>query len=225
MSESPSTEPRTGLIVKCRDCGHNKPKIKDKRRCLDCIRGRAKEYAARPDIKERTKQRRSTEAGRAVLKAWRMSEKGRATRANYKKTGKMIAYMAEYAKMKEQRIRRAEYAKTEKARQQRAAYAATPHGKAVDRHKAARRRAREKSGTATARDVRIFLESAIHCQYCQKPISGEDRTLDHIQPLSRGGLHSVENFAAACRSCNSRKNSMPPEEWLARLLKIGSIPS
>lgn len=37
-------------------------------------------------------------------------------------------------------------------------------------------------------------------------------TVDHVIPLSNGGLHHVDNLVPACRSCNSRKG--------ARLWKI-----
>ncbi len=39
------------------------------------------------------------------------------------------------------------------------------------------------------------------CVYCGNPMTG----FDHLHPLSRGGLHVVENLAPACFSCNSRK--------------------
>ncbi len=35
----------------------------------------------------------------------------------------------------------------------------------------------------------------------------------HLQPWSRGGLHTLENLVVACRSCNSSKNAKTPSEW------------
>lgn len=41
------------------------------------------------------------------------------------------------------------------------------------------------------------------CVYCGQP--SQRLTMDHIMPLSLGGLHTVHNIVPACRSCNSRK--------------------
>lgn len=46
------------------------------------------------------------------------------------------------------------------------------------------------------------------CVYC-----GSDNkkiTMDHIQPISKGGAHSKENVVPACKSCNSRKGAKDP---------------
>ncbi len=43
------------------------------------------------------------------------------------------------------------------------------------------------------------------CVYCGEPFTG----FDHLQPLSRGGLHEAENLAPCCKSCNSGKQDRP----------------
>jgi 5-methylcytosine-specific restriction endonuclease McrA len=42
------------------------------------------------------------------------------------------------------------------------------------------------------------------CVYCgkHKPL-----TIDHVVPISKGGLHDVSNIVPACGSCNSRKGN------------------
>ncbi|MGH8504837.1 MAG: HNH endonuclease, partial [Stenotrophobium sp.] len=37
-------------------------------------------------------------------------------------------------------------------------------------------------------------------------------TLDHIQPVSKGGDNSLHNLTTACLHCNSRRGSRPVME-------------
>ncbi len=49
----------------------------------------------------------------------------------------------------------------------------------------------------------VFLRDSFTCQYCGRRTG--DLTLDHVIPRSRGGPHTWENLASACRACNHRK--------------------
>lgn len=58
------------------------------------------------------------------------------------------------------------------------------------------------------------------CMYCGLPISNtvgvyaDDReTLEHIIPLSRGGLHCWSNTSLSCRKCNLQKGSKTSTEF------------
>jgi 5-methylcytosine-specific restriction endonuclease McrA len=48
------------------------------------------------------------------------------------------------------------------------------------------------------------------CQYCG--YAGDDLTLDHVVPRSRGGGDSWENIVTACVRCNVKKGSRTPKE-------------
>ncbi len=48
------------------------------------------------------------------------------------------------------------------------------------------------------------------CQYCG--YSGEDLTLDHVLPRSRGGGDTWENMVTACVRCNVKKGNRTPQE-------------
>lgn len=50
------------------------------------------------------------------------------------------------------------------------------------------------------------------CEYCGTLVAGE---IDHVIPLSRGGLHERENLAPCCRSCNRSKRDKTAEEFIA----------
>jgi len=54
----------------------------------------------------------------------------------------------------------------------------------------------------------VFARDDHRCQYC----GGFADSIDHVVPRSRGGQHSWENVAAACRPCNLRKRDRTPNE-------------
>ena len=54
----------------------------------------------------------------------------------------------------------------------------------------------------------LFARDDYSCQYC----GGFADSLDHVVPRSRGGQHTWENVAAACRPCNLRKRDRTPSE-------------
>lgn len=55
------------------------------------------------------------------------------------------------------------------------------------------------------------------CAYCEKPVKIKDRTIDHVVSLRKGGSHSASNLVMACKSCNSSKQDMAPEEFIKRI--------
>lgn len=54
----------------------------------------------------------------------------------------------------------------------------------------------------------IFVRDEHRCQYC----GARADSIDHVLPRSRGGAHTWENVAAACRPCNLGKRDRTPEE-------------
>lgn len=49
-----------------------------------------------------------------------------------------------------------------------------------------------------------------HCYWCKRFLAFAQTTLDHVIPLSRGGLDHENNWALACAKCNhDRGNAMP----------------
>lgn len=81
-----------------------------------------------------------------------------------------------------------------------------------------RRRAIKKAAGGrgiTAQDIKNMIANQNRkCAYCKKR---RKLTLDHVIPLSKGGIHDVKNAAMACRPCNSGKHDMPVKRFLARL--------
>ncbi|MFK7918304.1 MAG: HNH endonuclease [Ilumatobacter sp.] len=54
----------------------------------------------------------------------------------------------------------------------------------------------------------IFARDDHRCQYC----GDRADSIDHVMPRSRGGPHTWENVAAACRPCNLTKRDRTPDE-------------
>jgi 5-methylcytosine-specific restriction endonuclease McrA len=46
------------------------------------------------------------------------------------------------------------------------------------------------------------------CAYCDKRLTMETATVDHVVPKSAGGYNKWKNYKLACGACNSRKGSM-----------------
>jgi DNA-directed RNA polymerase subunit RPC12/RpoP len=55
--------------------------------------------------------------------------------------------------------------------------------------------------------LKVFERDNYKCHYCQKQLTRFTATLDHIQPVSRGGDNSYENLVTACLHCNSRRGN------------------
>lgn len=62
----------------------------------------------------------------------------------------------------------------------------------------------------------VILDKELRRVYeapCYNCGSMENQTLDHIVPLSRGGMHSVGNIGTLCLSCNCSKHARTITEW------------
>jgi 5-methylcytosine-specific restriction endonuclease McrA len=62
--------------------------------------------------------------------------------------------------------------------------------------------------------TRLYMRDIGVCALCGKHIdfdcdsnSAHYPSIDHIIPLSKGGLHSWDNVQLACRECNTRKSN------------------
>jgi len=83
-------------------------------------------------------------------------------------------------------------------------------------HQYRRRFQKEVSADGSVTDAVLKeLYARSRCHYCRKITPASLRTLEHRQPLSRGGTHTAENLVMACLSCNCGKQARTEEEYIA----------
>lgn len=75
-----------------------------------------------------------------------------------------------------------------------------------------RRRAAKAAG-ATAKETLAWANAQKkRCYWCNARCP-DDYHIDHYVPLSRGGLHEIENLVIACPDCNRRKSAKDPLDF------------
>ena len=57
----------------------------------------------------------------------------------------------------------------------------------------------------------------------RRRVGAKRLTMDHVVPLGRGGRSRRGNVVAACKDCNTRKQSLVPVEWEAYLRTLGTV--
>lgn len=69
---------------------------------------------------------------------------------------------------------------------------------------------------------RLYIYHKYHerCALCGKAITYEELTLDHINPLYRGGTDTLDNIQAACFACNQFKANIKPEDFHQKIEEI-----
>ena len=69
------------------------------------------------------------------------------------------------------------------------------------------------------RRIKVFVRDRGMCRYCR---SDKKLTIDHVNPLSKGGTDAETNLVTACSLCNSKKRARTPEQAGMILLEVPS---
>lgn len=77
------------------------------------------------------------------------------------------------------------------------------------RNSRARKQSPESIGISLQEYEAIFDIWGGCCAYCGDPAT----TIDHVEPLSRGGLHVLSNIVPCCHPCNAGKRDRNPTDW------------
>jgi 5-methylcytosine-specific restriction endonuclease McrA len=70
--------------------------------------------------------------------------------------------------------------------------------------------------------LRQLLEEHPLCEYCRLPVAW-DVSLDHRQPINRGGRHQLANLAVCCSRCNAIKGQLAEAEFRQQLTLLASL--
>lgn len=102
----------------------------------------------------------------------------------------------------------------------RTTYRQSKKGKLSRTNQTHRRRAiLKKKGSCTSEQLAELIASRMNvdglflCAYCNDYSTLYE--VEHILPLSRGGLHDIKNITVACPPCNRRKGNKTAEEFNA----------
>ena len=177
----------------CNKCGEEKP--------LTDYYFRSDNKAYRKDCKDCFKQAKAERESKPGVKALR-ALKERERRA--KDDGTINAKIREYRKTEHSKNVTKKWAKNnpDKIRN-------------YNRTQRARRKfALSSAESATTQEVKAWIDAQSPvCSYCAIELSSDQIQLDHVIPLSKGGSHTIDNFAISCRSCNCSKGNKTLEEF------------
>jgi len=220
----------------CLKCGSTQRNSRGK--CADCAKRRGAAYYASKKEQISQKYRANAGAKKQYNKAYREAniETVRAREIAYAETHKAgrKAANAAYRQANKERLQKAakEWRTKNRPRllaQKAAHYAANrnryqkmmkewvaTHREEKYTH-VANRDAREK-GAAGSHTPKQWLDllASYHgkCVYC----GAQANTRDHIDPIAGGGTNDIDNIVPACKSCNTRKRTMPVLIWMVKKL-------
>lgn len=73
----------------------------------------------------------------------------------------------------------------------------------------------------TARRISLARKAAWKCMWCAQHMRAElgfenTCTVEHVVPLSKGGINLISNLGSACARCNRRRGCEPAEQFALR---------
>jgi hypothetical protein len=71
----------------------------------------------------------------------------------------------------------------------------------------------------------VYTRDDFTCQFCDKRFDPEALTIDHLVPISNGGLDEMTNWVTACGPCNQLKASLPLADFAKSLdIQLQDLP-
>lgn len=199
-----------------------------------------KRYAEREDVREKIKAESKKQSKTARAKEWRKNYKRKLRRDAGCRLRADIPAQVEAKRQKQERARAERALEREAQRQARIKekpwtdhtltdaqrwkirYELDPEWREKEyarliNQKMLRRYKMQTPGVSGA-EIKALKDAHHQCAYCAKPLTHQQKTVDHVVALSRGGLHEIGNLTIACGPCNRAKSNRDADEfrqWLA----------
>lgn len=135
--------------------------------------------------------------------------------AKWRDPEQIKAYMSEYNRNnRERENERRRVWNSENVESRKAIAKSSAHRRRVrDAGKTNLRQAVMDDGRVTPADIMsLYVKAQNRCVYCARRT--RSFTIDHVTPISRGGLHTKDNLIPCCKSCNSSKGAKDEADWL-----------
>lgn len=194
----------------CTGCGEPKPEVgtgANKYRCKACRATYERELRRRKNIKPKVKAEVSS-THKTCLDCHK-----RLPHSEFSKSQRGSGGVSSYCK----KCFKIRYYSVEKSREYTQRYRTKnkERWRALHRLHQFKRRTQQTvtdDGTITDEALKELYETK-KCYYCGEDTDKKDRTVDHKQPLSRDGQHTLSNIVMACSACNTRKGAKTEEEF------------
>ena len=129
-------------------------------------------------------------------------------------------YCSTECKKKAWSIANKRYQKTSKGRICHKRYCKTFKGKstrikAKNKRRALKRNCIHEDYSSWLKEVKSLKNFT--CHWCNEVFSIDKLHIDHVVPLSKGGIDTKDNVVCACSSCNNKKYTKLPEEFNSTL--------
>ncbi len=86
-----------------------------------------------------------------------------------------------------------------------------------------RLRCEHDDGTMTLAAVMAMWAAAEICPDCGVVLTEKNKCMDHIVSATRHGWHSIYNVRVGCFSCNSKKRTSYPDEWVREVVETRGL--
>lgn len=92
-------------------------------------------------------------------------------------------------------------------------YSKTKIGSASKLNTRHKRRTVIKNGDVTTQQLKELYSTVKNCYWCNIKLTKNNTHLDHFVPLSKGGLHTIDNLVLSCSCCNLKKSNKDPYQF------------